>query len=323
MNENKKKLENTLDFYNEKMTKQAVGRLFQEYMDEGEENYFISEKKYNKDNLSEENPRASRKSYYDEFENRGYQNQYYNSSNDKYYRDSPEHYYEDYGGNYNNIPSDYDSVRIYSSRRKRNSRGRGSQKPKSENNIKRAQNTRPKKPKKRSVRDIYYEDNYYDEKKSGKFFTVILGIFSAILLVIVTYLSYKLNVVNAELETVSDRLDNELANPSNTEELNSLKAEVESLTKENEELKGSKAGKASQQNGESSDSDESSGEDDETDTASGEIPSSYTVEKGDNAWNISQKVYGKGDYYQKILEANNLENADALFVGQVLDIPQI
>lgn len=48
----------------------------------------------------------------------------------------------------------------------------------------------------------------------------------------------------------------------------------------------------------------------------------YTVAKGDHLWSIAQKVYGDGNMYTKILEANNLTNADQIEVGMVLKLPR-
>lgn len=46
----------------------------------------------------------------------------------------------------------------------------------------------------------------------------------------------------------------------------------------------------------------------------------YTVEYGDNLWNIAAKLLGDGTRYGEIIEANNL-TSDWLQVGQVLKIP--
>lgn len=46
----------------------------------------------------------------------------------------------------------------------------------------------------------------------------------------------------------------------------------------------------------------------------------YTVQKGDNLWNIAVKFYGKGAMYKKIMDANGLKT-DIIHVGDVLTIP--
>ncbi len=48
-----------------------------------------------------------------------------------------------------------------------------------------------------------------------------------------------------------------------------------------------------------------------------------TVEKGDNLWKVSERVYGDGSKYMKIFEANKpmLKDPDLIYPGQVLRIP--
>lgn len=50
----------------------------------------------------------------------------------------------------------------------------------------------------------------------------------------------------------------------------------------------------------------------------------YTVKSGDNLSQISKEYYGDPNQYNKIFEANRplLKNADDIFPGQVLRIPQ-
>lgn len=51
--------------------------------------------------------------------------------------------------------------------------------------------------------------------------------------------------------------------------------------------------------------------------------SSYTVKKGDTLWSISKKVYGDGNQWKKIQEANKavLGGSNSLKAGTVLQIP--
>lgn len=49
----------------------------------------------------------------------------------------------------------------------------------------------------------------------------------------------------------------------------------------------------------------------------------YTIQEGDNLWKISISVYGSGEYYQKILDANNMTEDDMLIPGETLIIPAI
>ena len=52
------------------------------------------------------------------------------------------------------------------------------------------------------------------------------------------------------------------------------------------------------------------------------IPATYTVQRGDNLLAISQRVYGSADMVQRIMEANGIEDADRIYFGQVLILPQ-
>jgi hypothetical protein len=60
-------------------------------------------------------------------------------------------------------------------------------------------------------------------------------------------------------------------------------------------------------------------------TETGVAGRTYTVQAGDSLWKISEKMYGSGNKYMKIFEANTdlLENPDKIFPGQELAIPDI
>ncbi len=49
----------------------------------------------------------------------------------------------------------------------------------------------------------------------------------------------------------------------------------------------------------------------------------YTVEKGDNLWKISEKIYKSGYNWVDIAKANNLENPGMIFSGNKLMIPGV
>lgn len=49
----------------------------------------------------------------------------------------------------------------------------------------------------------------------------------------------------------------------------------------------------------------------------------YKVEKGDNLWLISEKVYGSGYNYVDIVKENKLANADQIEVGMELVMPDV
>jgi len=55
-----------------------------------------------------------------------------------------------------------------------------------------------------------------------------------------------------------------------------------------------------------------------------ELPSTYTVRKNERLWDISKKLYGSGNKWTKIYEANRekIPNPDRIKPGIVLDIPK-
>lgn len=48
----------------------------------------------------------------------------------------------------------------------------------------------------------------------------------------------------------------------------------------------------------------------------------YTVQKGDDLWNIAVRAYGNGYRWSDIAKANNLTNPSLIFSGNVLTIPR-
>ena len=49
---------------------------------------------------------------------------------------------------------------------------------------------------------------------------------------------------------------------------------------------------------------------------------SYTVEKGDNLWNIAVRAYGDGYKWVEISRENNLQNPNLIFAGNTLSLPR-
>lgn len=416
MDEKRKRLENTLDFYNEKMTKKAVGRLFQEYIEEGEENYFFppdrddennsenshnsrvsqntsrgrragSERKYdtkaqaqydnsyegyNGDNQPYDN--YNEEYYYDEegyednYEN-GYEEDYddidsYDDEYEEYMQDNPE---VDYNKNYS-----YDTVKLYSPRRKRTPKNRGSKKEnagKSKKKTVENKKAASAKAKSKKQRDAY-EEQYYEDNGSFSFLTLVLGFFTVAFLVAIIVLCFKLSAANTEIKHLNNRLNS--IDGENLTGVSATKAlEEKKKAEEENNAEATSAGVVSGNNGASVNSnnsvnassntasstnnstaqeqttvssDENSTnkktdnnvnqstnnsadtENNSEDTSSqgnSSIPKTYTVEKGDNAWKISKKIYGTGDYYLKILEANKLDENGALVVGQEIVIPEV
>ncbi len=59
------------------------------------------------------------------------------------------------------------------------------------------------------------------------------------------------------------------------------------------------------------------------DIAPNQLPGKYTVKEGDTLFLIAEKYYKDGYEYTEIVKNNNLANADAIEVGQVLEIPKL
>lgn len=146
---------------------------------------------------------------------------------------------------------------------------------------------------------------------------------------VITALAYKNHSYSKQLEEARSQITELQKNSSSTyeTELEELKKQVSELTAENESLKAA------------------GGLSDDPHTAAVEILSeaqneistsapvnsslsqqesagnTYTVKAGDTFWKISQSVYGNGSDFQKILDANGLNENSVLNEGQTLKIP--
>jgi len=60
------------------------------------------------------------------------------------------------------------------------------------------------------------------------------------------------------------------------------------------------------------------GDEDDADDDDGQT---YTVESGDTLYSIAEEVYGDGNRWSEIAEANGIDDQSGLTVGQELDIP--
>lgn len=61
----------------------------------------------------------------------------------------------------------------------------------------------------------------------------------------------------------------------------------------------------------------------EGDVSPQNLPGKYTVKENDTLFLIAEKYYKDGYKYPEITKANSLTNADAIEVGQVLEIPKL
>ena len=65
------------------------------------------------------------------------------------------------------------------------------------------------------------------------------------------------------------------------------------------------------------------GETTQSDVTPGNLPGQYTVKDGDTLFTIADKYYKDGYKFEEIAKANKLDNANAITVGQVLEIPKL
>lgn len=318
--------EDSFEFYNEKKTKEAVGRLFQEYLNDGEKNYFapkITNHEYYEDDAQNEFLETPYEEYdaYDAFD------EYDDLQNPN------DHYKNEYT---------YDTVKLYSPRRKRNTKTRGKTKPKNKHNSKKSFEKPVKKvlehPPKKNIKKIesfpvnnfddefddedYLDDDYDNFKTVNKTFkNFILGFLFFALTISVIFLLVKAVSLKMELSDFKERfinLSNSTSESQSAKEIERLKVQINELLEENKTLKESIKNTSisntptvnqSQEQEEQKEQEESLQE--------GE----YIVQKGDNLWKISLKVYQDGNLYHKILEANNMSSDDTLVTGQKLIIP--
>jgi nucleoid-associated protein YgaU len=68
--------------------------------------------------------------------------------------------------------------------------------------------------------------------------------------------------------------------------------------------------------------DEEKKEGDEEDGDEVELPTKYTVERGDHLWKISNKFYKTGFNWALIAKENRLTNPDIIHAGNVLAVPK-
>ena len=54
-------------------------------------------------------------------------------------------------------------------------------------------------------------------------------------------------------------------------------------------------------------------------------PRFYTIKEGDSLWKIAQEIYGDGNKYKEIVEANLevIKNEDLIYPGQTIRIPEL
>ncbi len=61
----------------------------------------------------------------------------------------------------------------------------------------------------------------------------------------------------------------------------------------------------------------------ESDVTPEDLPGKYTIKDGDTLFLIAEKYYSDGEKFSEIAKANNLTDANAIEVGQIINIPKL
>ena len=158
---------------------------------------------------------------------------------------------------------------------------------------------------------------------------IILCALLIISVFVITALAYKNHSYSKQLEEARAQITELQKSSSSTyeTELEELKKQVSELTAENESLK-TATGTVSDPHtaaveilSEAQNEISTQAPADSNLSQQESAGNTYTVKSGDTFWKISQSVYGNGADFQKILDANGLNENSVLNEGQVLKIP--
>lgn len=177
-------------------------------------------------------------------------------------------------------------------------------------------------------------DDYEDEpvNKSSSFSRIL--IIATIVVFATSTVILSINLTS--IKSTNAKLEAELS-VSNSGQSAEDKLSIESLQAQNNELQSELnelKGVDDEDGADNSETSNNSSENNTTSNSSNNTSSNnnssnnsttteYTVVQGDVLWTISEKVYGNGAYYTKIVEANNLDENAILAPGKKLKIPQL
>ena len=177
------------------------------------------------------------------------------------------------------------------------------------------------------------DDDYYDDEdddydyEEGITFKKVLNAVVIIALICSTAFFAASNYSNLKkLESANTQI-NELNNGTSgnsEDEINALKTQVDTLTAENERLKGNTGTPANTSEPTSSSAPAADSGNDSSDSTTGTgSGSTYTIKAGDTGSKICTAVYGQytEELWQKILEANGMTTSTVYHPGDVLQIP--
>lgn len=158
--------------------------------------------------------------------------------------------------------------------------------------------------------DSLYSNDYEDEYagKGHSKLAILLGV-AALLLII--FLIFQTVSLSSKLEEAENKLTDSEDYKARYEQVQLEKMQVQ---EELEQMKNPTP--ADGENGEPGEAGQNG-----TTTASGSY-TEYTVKEGETAWVLAQRFLGNGAEYQKILDANNMKESDALRVGATIRIPK-
>lgn len=161
--------------------------------------------------------------------------------------------------------------------------------------------------------DSLYSNDYEDEyaSKGHSKLAIVLGV-AALLLII--FLIFQTVSLSSKLQEAENKLTESEDYKARYEQVQLEKMQVQ---EELEQLKNPMP--ADGENGEGGESGEGGGS---TGTAASGSYTEYTVKEGETAWVLAQRFLGNGAEYQKILDANNMKESDALRVGATIRIPK-
>ncbi len=175
--------------------------------------------------------------------------------------------------------------------------------------------------------DSLYDSDYDDEDefRGRSKLAIVLGVLAVVVIIVLIFRTVSMNSKMQEMQSQITQAEEykakyeqvQLEKMQVEEELENLKnpdanaaANAENSGDGDTSSTGSTGGDTSSTGGNTAASTTSSGY------------TEYTVQSGDTAWTIAQKMLGNGAQYQKILDANGLKESDALQIGSTIKIPK-
>lgn len=165
--------------------------------------------------------------------------------------------------------------------------------------------------------DSLYDDAYDDEEFSGRSkLTIVLGVIALILII---FLIFRTVSLGGRLEDAQNQLTQSEEYRQKYEDVQLEKMQLE------EQLDALQNPSGDTTDGEGTEGSSTTGTTTGGSTTASTTTGStttYTVKEGDTMWTIAQSQLGNGAEYQRILDANGMQEGDTLVIGSTLQIPQ-